>query len=250
MDIDIAIDADSRLEKVRFAIVELKDLDWQTASFKTAQNSDYAPTRAKETLREICAWSSSLLDMRKKAVRDMLRNGNYKPAGRAKPSSEYLLQAAIDDDFPMVNFFVDAVNLASLKYLYPMSIFDGDKAGPRFLARLGAPNEEYIFNTSGQIIDLEDLLCICALALPGEHQGKIEGSAASPRDFSDFKSRGVPIANPVRDSMPTKLFEGAHNAIVVIYAPRNDESDLEAAARNVAEWCGQACYVPCVRILP
>ena len=61
---------------------------------------------------------------------------------------------------------------------------------------------------------------------------------------------GVPIANPVRDSMATKLFEGAHNAAVVIYAPRNDEGDLEAAAHDVAEWCGQACNVPCVRILP
>lgn len=76
---------------------------------------------------------------------------------------EYILQAAIDGDFPMVNFFVDAVNLASLRYLYPMSIFDSDKAGMSLLVRLGVPNEEYIFNTSGQIIDLEDLLLhMCA----------------------------------------------------------------------------------------
>ena len=32
---------------------------------------------------------------RKAAVRDMLRYGSYKPAGRAKPSSEYLLAAAL-----------------------------------------------------------------------------------------------------------------------------------------------------------
>jgi len=254
MDIELAIDADSRLEKVRLAIVELKGLDWQTASFKTAQNPDYVPTRAKEILREIRAWPSAHFEARKKAVRDMLRNGNYKPAGRAKPSSEYLLQAAIDGDFPMVSFFVDAVNLASLRYLYPMSIFDSDKAGMCLLVRLGAPNEEYIFNTSGQIIDLEDLLCICALdphiELFKEKAIEKDMISGTLNDRVICGVRGVPIANPVRDSMATKLFEGAHNAAVVIYAPRNDEKDLEAAAHDVAELCGQACRVPCVRILP
>src|SRR5271169_5922471 len=40
---------------------------------------------------------------RKAAVRNMLRFGSYKPSGRSKPASEYLLGAALSSSFPMVN---------------------------------------------------------------------------------------------------------------------------------------------------
>jgi len=54
----------------------------------------------------------------------------------------------------------------------------------------------------------------------------------------------MPIVNPVRDSMSTKLFEGARNAVIVIYAPGGpyeaEGRDIEAAARDLAAWCGRA----------
>ena len=145
---------------------------------------------------------------RKSAVRDMLRHGRYKPAGRAKPSSEYLLQSALESDFPAVNFFVDAVNVVSLVSGYPISIVDPGKAGFEFLLRRGRDGEQYVFNAGGQTIDLADLLCVCRKAGEGF----------------------VPTANPVRDSMATKLFPGADAAVAFIYAPAGAEkAGLESA---------------------
>lgn len=162
---------------------------------------------------------------RKAAVRNMLRFGAYKPAGRAKPSSEYLLQAALEGDFPSVNPFVDAVNLASLESGYPASVVDPGRMsdslesdfGLRIRLRRGLEGESYVFNAGGQAIDLRDLLCLCRRA--GESW--------------------EPCANPVRDSMATKLFPGARDALTVFYAPRDAEgAQLEAACerlRNLLE---------------
>lgn len=218
MNLDIGFADDARLEKLNLALVELEGLDWSAAGAGSGDGS--VSVLSAEIIEEVFkrardkgpeGWASRI-----KAVRDLLRNGNYKPAGRAKPSSEYLLAAALEGDFPKVNFFVDAVNLASLKHMYPMSIFDADRAGRNLLCRLGSPGERYVFNSAGQEIDVEDLLCICA--------------------------RGVPIVNPVRDSMATKLFEGVGNAVVAIYAPSGAEgADLGAAAAEVARLCSPAC---------
>ena len=89
------------------------------------------------------AW---LPEARKKAVRDMLRHGSYKPAGRAKPSSEYLLAAALDGGFPLVNGPVDACNAASLESGYPASVFDLAKIGEELLLSRGRAGESYVFN--------------------------------------------------------------------------------------------------------
>ncbi len=231
MKLDIGFADDVRLNKLNLALVELEGLDWgavaatevdQLASALGAElvATVFGDARAKGPE----GWSSRI-----KAVRDLLRNGNYKPAGRAKPSSEYLLAAALVGDFPVVNFFVDATNLASLKYMYPMSIFDADRAGSKLVCRLGAAEERYVFNAAGQEIDVEDLICLCA-----REPAAIAGIPA--------RALGYPIVNPVRDSMATKLFEGARNAVVAIYAPHGPEgADLAAAAEDVARWCGSAC---------
>ena len=212
MNIELEFADDPRLAKLALGLVTLEGLDWSAGAGQSGELwREAADTLGAATSKGAEGWASRI-----KAVRDLLRNGNYKPAGRAKPSSEYLLAAAIEGDFPKVNFFVDAINLASLKHMYPMSIFDADRAGRNLLCRLGSPGERYVFNSAGQEIDVEDLLCICA--------------------------RGVPIVNPVRDSMATKLFEGAENAVVAIYAPRGHEgADLSEAAAEVARLCSPAC---------
>jgi len=157
MDIELQFADDERLRKIELAIVKLRGIDW-------ARAGEVVPLSLRdEVLRGACDAGTKGFETRIKAVRDMLRNGRYKPAGRAKPSSEYLLAAALDGSFPRVNPLVDAVNLASLKYMYPMSIFDADRAGQALLCRLGAPGEDYVFNSSGQKIDVEDLVCLCAL---------------------------------------------------------------------------------------
>jgi len=147
------------------------------------------------------------------AVRDMLRFGSYKPSGRGKPSSEYLLAAALEGAFPLVNPPVDSNNAVSLEWGYPASIFDLDLCGPRLLLRRGAAGESYIFNPSGQGIDVADLLCVCCMR---------EGAWA-------------PCGNPVKDALATKIRESTRSVAAVVYAPASDPADdLEAAAARFA----------------
>ncbi len=156
---------------------------------------------------------------RKAALRSLLRYGSYKPAGRAKPSSEYLLQALLEDDFPKVNYFVDSINVVSLVSAYPISIIDLDKSGEELLIRRGFEGENYVFNQGGQSIDLKDLLCVC------RKNGQ----------------NWLPTANPVRDSMATKLFPGAARALAFIYAPGGPEGrDLQAACEQLASYLAKA----------
>ena len=150
----------------------------------------------------------------------MLRHGAYKPAGRSKPASEYLLSAAQASDFPLVNGPVDVNNAVSLSWGYPGSIFDAARSGWELALRRGRPGESYVFNASGQSIDLEDLLCVCRSS---------EGS-------------WVPCGNPVKDSMETKTSPSTTDVIAVLFAPVVDaEADLRAAAQRFSSLLGLHC---------
>ena len=217
------------LETLRLGLVQAKGLKWdyfgenddetggdgQAGNAKPGANGLHT-----EALREARTKGEALVSPeRKAALRSLLRYGSYKPAGRAKPSSEYLLQALLDDDFPQVNYFVDSINIVSLVSAYPISIIDLDKAGEAFLIRRGLEGERYVFNQGGQGIDLKDLLCVCR------------------KNDQDW----LPTANPVRDSMATKLFPGASRALAFIYAPDGPEGrDLEAACEQLTRYLSNA----------
>ncbi len=142
------------------------------------------------------------------AVRGMLRYGKYKPTGRGKPASEYLLGAAREGRFPRINDLVDLNNLVSLESLLPISVVDLGRAGTRaFVLRRGREGESYSFNAAGQVIDLRDLLLVAAL----------------PEDR--------PCANAVKDSMATKVQDDTAEVAVFVYAP----SSFEARAREAVE---------------
>lgn len=199
---------------------------------------------------------------RKASVRNLLRRGSYKPAGRAKPSSEYLLAAALGD-FPLVNPAVDVNNAVSLQWGYPASIFDLAKTGDELFLRLGLAGESYIFNASGQTIELRDLLVLCrrrgagpapsALsggslrggAEPGGHDSSPDApAAASGGGAPDDAQRGAlgrspveggtpagaalaggawePCGNPVKDAMATKVLSDTTEVVAVVYAPGED----------------------------
>ena len=185
-----------------------------------------APAYLRELLARVRAAGESFLPPeRKAAVRDMLRHGAYKPAGRAKPSSEYLLAAALAGDapmgeFPLVNGPVDANNAVSLEWGYPASVFDAAATGSELLLRRGAAGESYVFNPSGQSIDLEDLLVVCRRSGP----------------------LWEPCGNPVKDAMATKVFGEARDIVAVLYAPASEgPARLSACAARFAELLKSEC---------
>lgn len=150
------------------------------------------------------------------AARDILRNGSYKPTGRGKPASEYLLRAATDPEyrFPRINSPVDICNYLSLDHVVPISLWDLDRAAAdRYVFRLGAPGESYVFNKGGQRIDVKDLVVGCRVR---------EGDGTGEE----------PIVNPVRDSQETKTTPATQRVAACIYAPSNAFS-----ISNLSEMC-------------
>jgi len=145
----------------------------------------------------------------RQAVRDLLRRGRYKPTGRGKPASEYLLRTAQEGVFPSIQPAVDAANLVSLDSLLPVSLWDLDRARAEgYVFRVGRPGETYVFNAGGQAIELEDLLVGCAVAADGSE---------------------VPCLSPVKDSLATKAAGDTRRVAAVLYAPVAERQRLEEA---------------------
>jgi len=157
------------------------------------------PTLLDDVLANAKQGHSRVSSAVQQEVRAMLRHGKYKPSGRGKPASEFLLHAALRGEFPLVNGPVDANNAISLASGLPGSIFDADLTGPRLFLRYGRSGEAYVFNPSGQAIDLEDLLVVCRAGADGRE----------------------PCGNPVKDSMATRVHADTRSVIGILYAPRS-----------------------------
>src|SRR5262249_41662323 len=65
-------------------------------------------------------------------VRQLLRHGGFKPTGRSKPASEYLVRAVGEGKLASINAAVDACNVASLHSGLPISVVDLDHAREPF----------------------------------------------------------------------------------------------------------------------
>jgi DNA/RNA-binding domain of Phe-tRNA-synthetase-like protein len=139
------------------------------------------------------------------AVRDMLRHGGYKPTGRGKPASEYLVRAASEGALGSINLAVDACNAVSLHSGFPISVVDLDRARAPFRIGLAPEEASYVFNASGQEIDLAGLLCL-------------------------FDAEG-PCANAVRDSQRTKTSASTRATLSVIWGCAGFEPRLREAER-------------------
>ena len=139
------------------------------------------------------------------AVRDMLRHGGYKPTGRGKPASEYLVRAAAEGVLTSINAAVDACNVASLHSGFPISVVDLDRAVDPFRVAIAAEGASYVFNRSGQEIDLAGLVCL-------------------------FDGVG-PCANAVRDSQRTKTDETTRSTLSVIWGCTGLEDRLAETER-------------------
>lgn len=148
-------------------------------------------TRAEQAVREDPAAFS---DTARAAIRDVLRKGGYKPTGRGKPASEFLLGAACGPGLPRIGSLVDLLNLVSLRYAHPISLFDADKLTAPLCVRFGAEGESYVFNPSGQSMDVAGLPVICR----------------GPEREA--------IGNAVKDSMHCKVHDATRSVLAVVYS--------------------------------
>jgi DNA/RNA-binding domain of Phe-tRNA-synthetase-like protein len=99
-------------------------------------------------------------DSIRETVRQLLRHGGFKPTGRSKPASEYLLKAVGEGRLTSINVAVDVCNIVSLHSGLPISVIDLDRAREPFRVGIAPPGTNYVFNASGQVIDVGGLLCL------------------------------------------------------------------------------------------
>jgi DNA/RNA-binding domain of Phe-tRNA-synthetase-like protein len=137
----------------------------------------------------------------RQAVRDMLRAGGYKPTGRGKPASEYLVRAATDGVLSSINVAVAACNAVSLHSGLPISVVDTALAREPFRIAVAGPAHRYVFNAAGQEIELEGLLCL-------------------------FDAAG-PCGNAVKDAQRSKTRPETTETLSVVWGVAGHESLLE-----------------------
>jgi DNA/RNA-binding domain of Phe-tRNA-synthetase-like protein len=136
-------------------------------------------------------FEASITDDDRTQVRNLLRHGGFKPAGRSKPASEYLQAAYAEGRFPRINAAVDACNIASLFSGVPISLIDLDKVRGELSVAICPMGTTYVFNPSGQLIDAGGLLAV-------------------------FDAEG-PTGTPVKDAQRTKTHDGTTRTLAVIW---------------------------------
>lgn len=152
-------------------------------------------------------------------VRDLLRHGGFKPAGRNKPASEYVRKAIAEGRLGAINLAVDACNAASFRSGLPISVIDLDRASPPLAVRIAGPGTSYVFNPSGQEIRVDGLVCL-------------------------FDAEG-PCANAVKDSQRTKTGDTTRRTLSAIWGTTALPGRAEACAawyRAVLEAAGTTTH--------
>lgn len=148
-------------------------------------------------------------DAVREAVRALLRQGGFKPTGRSKPASEYLRKAVGEGHLSSINLAVDACNVASLHSGLPISVVDLDRARAPFRVELAPQGASYVFNASGQTIDLGGLLVLA--------------------------DADGPCANAVKDAQRTKTCEVTRRTLSIVWGTRT----LVGRANETSEWYRQ-----------
>ena len=143
------------------------------------------------------------------AVRDLLRHGGlFKPTGRSKPASEYLLKAA-SEGMEGINLAVDACNVVSLHSGLPISVVDLDLVTPPLRVAVAPAGTSYVFNKSGQEIAIGGLLSL-------------------------WDAEG-PCAGPVKDSQRSKTHAGTVRTLSVVWG----STALPGRAQAATDWYRQ-----------
>jgi DNA/RNA-binding domain of Phe-tRNA-synthetase-like protein len=142
----------------------------------------------------------------REAVRDLLRQGGFKPTGRSKPASEYLIKAVKDRLLSPINLAVDICNIVSLHSGLPISVVDLERCLPPLRVGIAAAGSSYVFNATGQSIDLAGLLCL-------------------------FDAEG-PCANAVKDAQRTKTTPQTTKTLSILWGT----SELPGRTAQAEEW--------------
>ncbi len=156
------------------------------------------------------------------AIRDLLRHGGFKPTGRGKPASEYLVRAAKEEKLKPINAVVDACNVVSLHSGLPISVVDLDLAVPPFRVAIADESSSYVFNASGQEIDVSGLLC--------------------------FHDEEGPCANAVKDAQRTKTHDGTLRVLCLVWGCCDFSSETDSATdwyRQLLTAAGATCADVC-----
>ena len=151
-----------------------------------------APLRSGDSVRE--------------AVRQLLRHGGFRPAGRSKPASEYLIKAVGEGRLAAINLAVDVCNIVSLHSGLPISVMDLDRAREPLRISVAPPGSSYVFNAAGQTIDVGGLLCV-------------------------FDPSG-PCANAVKDAQRTKTGPETRRTLSLVWG----STVLAGRAAQAAAW--------------
>jgi DNA/RNA-binding domain of Phe-tRNA-synthetase-like protein len=151
-----------------------------------------APLKSDDRVREL--------------VRDLLRQGGFKPTGRSKPASEYLIKAVREKLLSPINLAVDACNVVSLHSGLPISVVDLDRCRTPLKISIAQQGASYVFNATGQSIDLAGLICL-------------------------FDADG-PCANAVKDAQRTKTTEESVRTLSIIWGTK----ELPGRAAEAVKW--------------
>jgi DNA/RNA-binding domain of Phe-tRNA-synthetase-like protein len=199
----------------------LLDLQAFTAAFPRPLGETPSPPALLELLRPGAIGAMQADDSVRERVRALLRHGGFKPTGRSKPASEYLIKAVREGLLSPINLAVDACNVVSLHSGLPISVVDSNRLqGGDAALRVGIapPGASYVFNAAGQSIDLGGLLCL-------------------------FDAEG-PCANAVKDAQRTKTSVATTGVHVLIWGTNALPGRANRAAqryRQLFEEAGSTC---------
>jgi DNA/RNA-binding domain of Phe-tRNA-synthetase-like protein len=172
--------------------------DLSAAAFTTTFPEELGRLPSPEWLLDLLGLEADVSLQRseetRSVVRNLLRHGGYKPTGRGKPSAEYLVRAVGEGALGSINAAVDTCNVVSLHSGLPISVVDLDRASPPFRIGIAEPGTTYVFNPSGQTIDVKGLLCL-------------------------FDAGGA-CANAVKDAQRTKTSESTRSTLSVVWGSK------------------------------
>jgi DNA/RNA-binding domain of Phe-tRNA-synthetase-like protein len=151
-------------------------------------------------------------------VRGLLRHGGFKPTGRSKPASEYLIKAVNEKLLSPINLAVDVCNVVSLHSGLPISVVDLQRCTPPLHVDIAKTGETFVFNATGQSIDLGGLICL-------------------------FDAEG-PCANAVKDAQRTKTSDQTRSTLSIVWGSCELAGRTGATVtwyRQLLEQCGAKC---------